>query len=336
MAAPAEAYSVYGIGNPLLDFVAQIEDSTLAGLPVRKGAMNLVERQQMEAILGCLSSYSIVPGGSCANTLRTVAWLDRGEALSPPVYSGAVGRDLRGGQYARILEEAGVQLRLARAPLATGCSVILVTPDHERTMCTYLGACREFTADRLDLAALGRARCLYFVGYMWDTPNQTHAVRWATEEAHRQGLQVCFDVADPWVVERYGDQFRDWIPGSVDVLFGNREELGLLFGRELPDEALLERATAASPLVLMKIGAEGCYVAERAGAQRVPAFPVRAVDTTGAGDCFAGALLFALLRGRPPREAAVLANRVAAGIVGVLGCDLSALDRQAVLREAGF
>lgn len=336
MAAQAEAYSVFGICNPLLDFVARIEDSTLAALPVRKGAMNLVERQQMEGILRSLSSYAIVPGGSGANTMRTVAWLDRGEALPPPVFSGAVGRDLRGKQYARVLEEAGVRLRLARVPQATGCSVILVTPDHERTMCTYLGACREFTVEGLDFAALGRSSALYFAGFMWDTPNQCLAARRAAAEARRLGLRVCFDVADPWVVERYGDQFRDWIPRNVDILFGNREELGLLFGRGLADETLLERATAASPLVLMKIGAEGCYVADRAGAQLVPPFPVRAVDTTGAGDCFAGALLFALLRGRAPREAAVLANRVAAGIVGVLGCDLSALDRQAVLREAGF
>lgn len=336
MATPSEGYSVFGIGNPLLDFVAPIEESALETLDLRKATMNLVDRRRMEAILRRVSAYSIVPGGSCANTLRTISWLDRGEALRPAVYSGAVGADLRGRQYARTLEEAGITLRLTRAPLPTGCSVILVTPDHERTMCTYLGACREFGAGHLDFGALSRCRLLYFVGYMWDTPNQKQAVQEATEQARSLGLRVCFDLADPWVVERFGSEFLSWIPGRVDTLFGNREEFRLLLGSELPDEALLERATELCPLVLMKVGSEGCFVAERGCLHRVPAFPVSPVDTTAAGDCFSGGFLFASMRDRAPQAAARLANRVAAGIVGVQGCDFSSLDREAVLREAGF
>jgi sugar/nucleoside kinase (ribokinase family) len=336
MAAPADRYSVFGIGNPLLDFVGRIEESALVALDLRKGNMNLVERQHMEAILGHLSAYSIVPGGSCANTLRTISWLDRGEALEPAVYSGAVGTDLRGRQYARTLEEAGITLRLAGVQLPTGCSVILVTPDHERTMCTYLGACREFTTEHLDFSALGRSRFLYFVGYMWDTANQKRAVQEATEEARRLGLRVCFDLADPWVVDRFCGEFLAWIPGRVDILFGNRDEFRLLFGSELADEALLRRATELSPLVLMKIGSGGCFVADRSGKQLVPPFPAQPVDTTAAGDCFSGGFLFALMRDRPPEAAARLANRAAAGIVTVRGCDFSSLDRGAVLREARF
>jgi sugar/nucleoside kinase (ribokinase family) len=336
MATHLDTYSVFGIGNPLLDFVARIEESTLEGLDLRQGTMNLVDRQRMEAILGRLSTYSIIPGGSCANTLRTIAWLDHEEALEPTVYSGAVGTDLRGRQYARILQQAGISLRLAQAPLPTGCSVILVTPDHERTMCTYLGACREYTAEHLDISALGRSRYLYFAGYMWDTLNQKRAVQEATQEARKRSLRVCFDLADPWVVERFCAEFLEWIPGRVDILFGNRDEFRLLFGRGLADEALLRRATELSPLVLMKIGSEGCFVADHTAQELVRPFAAQPVDTTAAGDCFSGGFLFALMRDRSPQAAARLANRVAAGIVGVQGCDFSSLDREAVLQEARF
>ena len=217
--------------------------------------------------------------------------------------------------------------------LPTGCSVILVTPDHERTMFTYLGACREYGLEDLDLAALSGSKIFYTTGYMWDTDNQKQAVKRAMEHSRQRGVAIFFDLADPFVVHRYHEEFRSWLPSRVDVLFGNRDEFQLMFGPDLQDRELLARAAEVSPVLLMKTGCDGCIVSDRGRIHCIEGFCVEPLDTTAAGDCFSAAYIFANLRGHPPVKAARLANRLAASIVTVLGCDFSNLDRDLILRE---
>jgi sugar/nucleoside kinase (ribokinase family) len=137
---------------------------------------------------------------------------------------------------------------------------------------------------------------------------------------------VAFDLADPWVVERYHGRFRDWVPRSVDLLFANGKELALLTGTSC-DEDCMEAAKAVAPVVVMKVGARGCWVGGRDAprAELVPTEAVKPLDTTGAGDSFAGGWLYGMLRGREPVACARLANAVARGIVGVYGCDYEAV-----------
>jgi sugar/nucleoside kinase (ribokinase family) len=326
-------YSVYGIGNPLLDFIAPVAPEALELLQAHRGTMNLVDEAGLERVLGVIGSYTNSPGGSCANTMRGISWLAQEGHTPGTAYSGAVGPDERGRRYLRSIEEAGVKSRLVVKGLPTGCSVILVTPDHERTMFTYLGACRQFEAGDLDFQVLGRSGCLYFTGYMWDTENQKRAVVEAASRARALGLPVCFDLADPFVVQRYAGQFLGWLPGRVDVLFGNREEFRLLFGEGLGDEALLQKVGSLCPTALMKVGCDGCYLYEGGRSQRVEGFCVKAVDTTAAGDCFAAGFLYGRALDLQPVVAARLGNRLAAAIVTVPGCDLSALERRTVLQE---
>jgi sugar/nucleoside kinase (ribokinase family) len=320
-------YSVYGIGNPLLDFVTHQEADFVAGLETRPGTMNLVSLQEMSAILSRVRGYRNIPGGSCANTLRGLAWLG-GRDILPAVYSGAVGDDERGRCYRRIIEAAGIRHRLAVKRAATGCSVIVVTPDRERTMFTYLGACRELCDGDIDYRLLARSRVLYFTGFMWDSECQKQAAMHAADFACQRGIPVAFDLADPFVVERYGREFRSWIPGRVKILFGNEEEVRLLVGADAADAEVQAAASGLAETVLIKTGARGCVLVRGDRVQRVPTIAVSTVDTTAAGDCFAAGFLLGELCGLDPFASAEQANRLASAIVTVDGCDFTLLEQR--------
>lgn len=327
-------FSVFGVENPLMDIIAHVE----SGFPERfgksPGAMHLVEYREIEALLGAVSASRKTPGGSAANTTRGIAALNRALAaagavcdVEPPVFNGAVGRDDTGDEFARSMEQAGVVVSLARKTQPTGVSLILVTPDGERTMNTHLGACREFQPSDLDVARLAHSRVLYLTGYLWDTDNQRRAAEAAVEHARGEGRRtiVAFDLADPFAVRRYGEAFRSWIPGAVDVLFGNREELAILTGGAC-DEDCVTAAAGFAPVVVMKVGQKGCIVGWEGRRLHVPGVRVRALDTTGAGDAFAAGFLHGRIRGLGPEACAELANKVAACVVASEGCLYESLE----------
>ncbi|WP_455382863.1 adenosine kinase [Salinispira pacifica] len=324
--------SVYGLGNPLMDIILHADHTALEKLSAVPGTMNLVEydRQRQVIELGSDPSYSA--GGSCANTIRGLAWLAGGNReLGATVYAGAVGMDDNGKRFERILEEEGVATRLARKAVPTGTSAILVTPDFERTMFTHLGACREYRTDDFDFELLPQAHIFHTTGYMWDTENQETAAKRAIVEAQQRGVQVSFDIADPFVARRYRDALIDWLPGKVDILFANLEELREMTHVDGAPESILEAAGELAPVVVMKIGERGCMIESAGGVLHVGGERVEPRDTTGAGDSFAAGFLHAYLRGRPLAECGRLANRVASRIVTVLGCNYAALDPAAVV-----
>ncbi len=333
-----------GVENPLVDFIGHVPAAVVERLGAKPGTMNLVDEQAMRAVLACLDTCDTVPGGSCANTIRGIAWLRGRESRPATVYSGAIGDDELGRTYERELDACGVKPRLARKQAPTGVSVILVTPDHERTMFTHLGACREYGPDDLP-AELESADLLYITGYLWDTEPQKAAAREAVARARRSGAGVALDVADPFVVERNRSDFLAWIPGRVDILFANRRELAMLTGEPAPggrptsdrgsaaadtaaeDEATLRAAAGLSLTVVMKAGSTGSLYLHHGVLGRSPAVPAVVVDTTGAGDAFAAGYLFGHLAGRDPAGSSALANRVAAGVVAVEGCRYRAVER---------
>jgi len=327
-------FSVFGIGNPLMDYIAYDDFSMLDSLNATPGTMNLVTREQREDILARIKGYRNVPGGSCANTIRGIAWLGRETGIEPPVYAGAVGRDEVGDRYIELLRDLDIQVRISRKECETGVSVIIVTPDYERTMFTYLGSCREYGKDDLDVGLLKKTRYLHTTGYMWDTESQKEATRLAMEAARANEVPVSFDLADPFVVQRYREEFLQWVPERVDILFGNREEMALMLGGRGDDEELVEQAGAFAPLTVMKVGAKGCYINREGAVSHAPGVSVEAVDTVGAGDFFAAGFLYGILTGMDTVGAASLANRLAAAIVAVEGCNLDEVDRSWVLDKA--
>jgi sugar/nucleoside kinase (ribokinase family) len=334
-------HSLYAVENPLMDVIAHVDYAFLERFRKQPGTMHLVEYAEVEALVREVASYRMIPGGSAANTARGFAWLSgpagrqmreeilgpgRGEGLPPALFNGAIGRDERGEEFSRRIAAAGVHASLVRKGIPTGTSVILVTPDGERTMNTFLGACREFGPEDLDLPLLDESRVLYLTGYLWDTENQRRAAEAAAARARAGGrgkdsggALVAFDLADPFAVRRYAEQFRSWIPGKVDVIFGNRDEFALLTGASC-DEDCVAAAGGLAPLIVMKVGEKGCLVGSEGSLEPVPGFPVDLVDTTGAGDAFAGGFLYGLLAGADALTSARLANRLAARVVGKEGC----------------
>jgi sugar/nucleoside kinase (ribokinase family) len=306
-----------------MDVIAHVDYEFLRRFGKSPGTMHLVEYAEVAALLGELGPSRTSPGGSAANTARGVAWLSGrdGQALRRSVLGGAVGSDPRGEEFSSKIARAGVLASLARKETPTGTSVILVTPDGERTMNTFLGACRDFQLADLDLQRLAASRLLYLTGYLWDTDNQRRAAEHAVEFArsHDPRIPVAFDLADPFAVRRYAELFRAWLPGRVDILFGNRDELALLTGGACEEDCVSEAARYA-PLVVMKTGEKGCLVGWEGRWENVPGLRVDVVDTTGAGDAFAAGFLYGKLLGESPMDCARLANVLAARVVGEEGC----------------
>ncbi len=340
-------YSVFGMGNPLMDLIGRVPAERLAGIGAAPGTMSLVDAERAAQVAGGLRRHQRRPGGSCANTLRGLAWLAGlagGGASRPPVMTGMVGADAVGRELARRLAAAGVACRLGAHPREpTGTSVVLVTPDGQRTMFTSLGACRTLTADQLDRAAIAASACFYATAYLWGPDRPEAALRAAAAEARAAGAPVAFDVADVLVVREFGRELLDWAAGSVDLLFANEQEARALAaladggsgsggggsgGRGGGDPAAACAPLAGlAPVVVVKLGAAGCLVWEGGrAAAHVAGAPVEPLDTTGAGDSFAAGYLHAMLAGGSAAQAAALGNRVAAAIVAVDGCDYGAVD----------
>lgn len=321
--------SIYGIGNPLMDVVAQVSFDFLKSQGKPPGSMNLIDAEESAKLIELLDETRMVPGGSCANTLRGIAWLQRKDLFVTCTYSGAVGNDRLGKLYTESLRDFGVNPVVAKKEAPTGVSVILVTPDHERTMFTHLGACRYYNSEDTSYELLSKARYLYFVGFMWDTDSQKKAIMDAVSHAKKHGVKVVFDLAGPFVVKRYRNDFQRWIPQSVDILTGNDEEFRALTGSGESDEAIITEAGKLAPLLVMKRGEKGCIVLDsRDPSNRVSyidGYTVKPVDTTGAGDAFAAGLLYGLLVEKSIEEAADLGNRLASSIVTVEGCDYDLL-----------
>lgn len=321
-----------GIGNPLMDLIMHAEPSVLKELKATPGTMNLVDREQMDRVVQLGGTPQQTPGGSCANTLRGYAWLSGQDQSVSPIYMGAIGKDSDGDTFESILQSLGVIPALGRKDVATGKSAIIVTPDYERTMFTYLGACREFNEHDVTWQEFKNASYLYTTGYMWDTENQKAATRRAMETAKREKVQNVFDLADPFVVKRSGDELKEWLPGRVDILFANNEELSAMTGKQSVRE-IFEAAQYLSPTIVMKIGADGCIIRTAHETIEVPGMVVVPHDTTAAGDSFAAGYLFGIAHSLEPHTCGMLANKLASSIVTVEGCGYSCLDRDQILEE---
>jgi sugar/nucleoside kinase (ribokinase family) len=310
-----------------MDIIVRAPHEALESLGVVPGSMNLVDYDTQQEAIAAGSVVRRLPGGSCANTVRGVRWLLRNVGSSTSAaYTGAVGSDRNGDAFEALLDTEGVEPKLARKHTPSGSSVILVTPDSQRTMFTYLGACRELVASDVDIKWVRSARIFHTTGYMWDTENQQNAVCEAVRAGRAARTLISFDVADPFVVQRYRDALLEWIPGNVDILFANDEELRALTDERGDEESVLRAAAELAPTVIMKIGARGCVVGSDGGIVRAAPHPAERVDTTGAGDAFASGYLFGVAQRFDPQQCAAVANIIAGGIVSVDGCNFDALN----------
>jgi len=314
----AEAkYDVLAIGNAIFDVFAQTDEKFLADHGMAKGSMALIDEARATAIYRDMGPATEVSGGSAANTIVGIANLGARTA-----YVGKVRDDQIGKLYAHDIRAAGVAFETSAASggPATGCSYILVTPDGERTMNTYLGAAQDLTTDDIDPAQVAASRIVYLEGYLWDPKNAKDAFVKAATIAHGAGRQVALTLSDSFCVDRYRDEFLDLMrKGTVDLIFANESELHSLYQTSDFDGALAQ-LRKDTRLGVVTRSEKGCVVVSKDGVVAAPAFPIdRLVDTTGAGDLFASGFLFGLVRNAGHENAGRLGALAAAEVIQHIG-----------------
>jgi sugar/nucleoside kinase (ribokinase family) len=310
-------YDVLGIGNAIFDVLVQTDEKFLADHGMAKGGMALIDEARALSIYRDMGPATEMSGGSAANTIVGIANLGARAA-----YVGKVRDDQIGRLYTHDIRAAGVAFETPPAAdgPATGCSYILVTPDGERTMNTYLGAAQELMPGDIDAAQVAASAVLYLEGYLWDPKSAKEAFVKASTIAHQAGRQVALTLSDAFCVDRYRGEFLDLMRGgTVDLIFANEAELGSLY-QTADFDAALTQLRRDIPLGIVTRSEKGCVVASKDGVIAVPAFPVqKMVDTTGAGDLFAAGFLFGLVRGAGHENAGRLGALAAAEVIQHIG-----------------
>jgi sugar/nucleoside kinase (ribokinase family) len=310
-------YDVLGIGNAIVDVIARADDDFLVRHDMRKGAMSLIVEEQSEHIYETMGPAVEISGGSAANTIVGVANFGARAAFVGKVRDDALGR-----VFAHDIRAAGVTFETPPAPIgaSTARCYILVTPDGERTMNTFLGAAQNLRVDDIHGEMIAGAAITYLEGYLWDPQNAKDAFLEAAAIAHDAKRRVALTLSDAFCVDRWRGEFLELIrTGIVDILFANEAELHSLY--QTADFATALAAVAQdAKLAVVTRSENGCVVATRDKTESVPAFPVpRVVDTTGAGDLFAAGFLFGLARQQDHVTAARLGALAAAEVIGHLG-----------------
>ena len=310
-------YDVLGIGNAIFDVLVKAEDDFLVQHGMTKGGMALIDEPRAAAIYAAMGPAVEISGGSAANTIVGIASFGARAA-----YVGKVKDDQIGRLYSHDIRAAGVAFDTAPAAdgPATGCSYILVTPDGERTMNTYLGAAQDLGPADIDEAQIAASALVYLEGYLWDPANAKQAFLKASTIAHGAGRQVALTLSDAFCVDRYRDEFLQLMrDGTVDLIFANESELHALYQTSDFDTALKQLATDVKRGVVTR-SAKGCVVVAGEDITMVPAFPIDSlVDTTGAGDLFAAGFLFGLARGASHEDASRLGALAAAEVIQHIG-----------------
>jgi sugar/nucleoside kinase (ribokinase family) len=314
----AEAkYDVLGIGNAIFDVLVRTDEGFLAAHGMAKGGMALIDETRAASIYRDMGPATEMSGGSAANTIVGLANLGARAA-----YVGKVRDDQIGRLYTHDIRAAGVafETKPAAGGPATGCSYILVTPDGERTMNTYLGAAQELLPGDIDAAQIAASAIVYLEGYLWDPKSAKEAFVKASTIAHDAGRQVALTLSDSFCVDRYRGEFLDLMRnGTVDLVFANEAELRSLYETADFDTAL-KQLRSDTRLGVVTRSEQGCVVASKEGVTAVPAFPVdKIVDTTGAGDLFAAGFLFGLVRGAGHEKAGRLGALAAAEVIQHIG-----------------
>lgn len=312
---------VYGIGNPLIDYICSVDEKDLSSLGLSKGTMLLIDSEKQKEILehtkGKKIEYSC--GGSCPNTMVTLCSLGINTTLA-----GSVANDKLGSVYKKRLKEEGVNDELViKDNATTGTSIILLTDDKERTMNTYLGANRLFSPEDINISSIEKADLFYFTGYMWDTETQQKSVLKTLELCKRLGKKVAFDIADPFAVGRYRKTFYSLITTFCDIVFANKDEARYLLNNYDAYECCRSMGKLC-PIAVVKNGKKGSYISTNGEIVQIPLYGSSSpVDTTGAGDTYAAGFLYGYLNGKDIKTSGCIASYLSGEIVSQRGAQFS-------------
>ena len=325
MSAPS--LDVVAIGNAIVDVMAPAADADIAAHGMTKGGMMLIDAERAQSLYAAMGPAREISGGSAANTLAGLAALG-----AKCGFIGQVADDQLGEVFAHDVRAGGITFTTPPRPgnPPTARCLILVSPDGQRTMNTFLGASQFLPAPALDEALIRDAAILYLEGYLWDPEQPRAAMRSAIAAARAAGRKVAFTLSDGFVIARHGDDFRKLIAdGLIDILFANEHELAALTGTDDFDAGMAEVAAKVATLVVTR-SEKGAHAISHGEHAHVAAEPVaRVVDTTGAGDLFAAGFLFGQVRGMGLAQSLRLGAIAAAEIISHYGArpeaDLAAL-----------
>ena len=307
---------VVGIGNAIVDVIAHADDRFLEREALVKGTMALIDADRAEALYHMMGPAIEASGGSTANTMAGIASLGGQGA-----YIGKVRDDLLGEVFRHDLTAQGVRFDTPPATSGPGTArcLILVTPDGQRTMNTYLGACVELGPDDIDPDILGAAQVTYLEGYLFDPPLAQQAFYQAATISHGAGRKVALSLSDPFCVERHRAAFRDLVAGHIDILFANEAEICSLY--ETTDFSAAAAAVRGHvAIAALTRSAQGSLILANGEAHQIAAAPVaRVVDSTGAGDLYAAGFLYGLTRGLPLPICGEFGSLCAAEIISHVG-----------------
>jgi adenosine kinase len=329
----APRYDVLGIGNAIVDVIARAEDDFLVAHGMHKGTMALIDEARAEKVYQAMGPATESSGGSAANTIVGVASFG-GRAA----FVGKVKDDELGRAFAHDIRAARVTFDTPPAsdgPSTARC-YIMVTPDGERTMNTFLGAAQDLHPNDIDEAAIAAAAVVYLEGYLWDPPHAKEAFVKAAAIAHKAGRRVALTLSDAFCVDRYRAEFLALIrKGTVDIVFANEHELHSLYQTANFDTAV-KMLRSDAKLAVVTRSEKGCVVVARDGVEAVQAMPIeRVVDVTGAGDLFAAGFLVGHSHGKDHRTAARLGALAAAEVIQHIGAR-PAVSLKALAAENGL
>ncbi|MFN3512474.1 MAG: adenosine kinase [Phenylobacterium sp.] len=311
-----ELYDVAAIGNAIVDVIAPAEDAFIAANGLDKGAMMLIDEARGVELYEKMAPGIEASGGSAGNTIAGIASFG-GRAA----FLGKVAEDQLGDVFTHDMRAIGAHFdtpRLVGGP-ATARSLINVTPDGQRTMCTYLGASTEFVADDIDPAVIEAAQIVYLEGYLFDAEPARRAFAKAAGLARGVGRKIAITLSDSFVVERHRDALLGFLETQVDLVFANESEVTALFETDDFDAAVAALRERVKICAVTR-SAKGSVVATQGETHAVEAFPVeKVVDTTGAGDQYAAGFMFGLARGRPLDVCGRLGSLAAAEVISHYG-----------------
>jgi sugar/nucleoside kinase (ribokinase family) len=307
---------VLGIGNAIVDVIANADDAFIQRMGMIKSNMALIDENTAETIYKEMGSAVQMSGGSAGNTIAGI-----GSFGGRAGYIGKVKDDVLGNAFRHDIRAQGVifDTPAAKDGPATARCLILVTPDAERTMNTFLGACVNLTPDDIDEKTVAAAGITYLEGYLFDPPQAKEAFRKAAKIARGAGKKVSLSLSDSFCVNRHRDEFKALINDHIDILFANEEELLALYETKSFDDAV-KAVSAMTEVAAITRGAKGSVLIKGSERVEVPATPVqRVVDTTGAGDLYAAGVLYGLSQNLPLAECGRLGSIAAGEIISHFG-----------------
>lgn len=310
------AFDVLTIGNAIVDVFARVEENFLARHNVTKGMMRLVSETESAELFDDMGPSTQISGGSGANTAVGVASFGGKVAFIGKVKADALGR-----VFTHDTGSAGVHFETPHATVgpATASSLILITPDGERTMNTFLGACVHLSPGDIDEAVVSQAKVTYLEGYLWDPPLAKEAFKKAARIARASGRLVSITLSDSFCVDRHRDSFLDLIRNDIDIVFANEKEITSLYQVDHFDEAM-QRVRKDCAIAALTRSEAGCVVVKGDEVHVVEAHPVeKVVDATGAGDLFASGFLYGFTRDLPLVQCARLGALGAAEVISHVG-----------------